>query len=208
MVEFLLSKGADVNKGDGGWRPLHEAMHYNQKDIVRILLENGADINQEFPPVGLAAWYLPEFVEMLLDSGANVNAISSKSGFGFTPLQWALYGRNRDVFDLLLSRGADVNLGSSTGETCLHLLIRWGRGVDQVDFVLSRGADINAVDKYGWTPLHRTALHNCPEIAKLLINKGADIEVKDMDGHTPLWWAKEKNNIEIIELLRKHGAKE
>jgi ankyrin repeat protein/beta-lactamase regulating signal transducer with metallopeptidase domain len=207
MVEFLLSKGADVNKA-GGWGFLHEAIHYNHFDIVKLLLEHGADVNQGggYSPLGLAAWYVPAFVELLVNNGGDVNAISPK--WGWTPLHLAVYGGNRDAFDLLVSRGANVNARTDRKETVLHLLIQWGRKPDQVRFVLSRGVDINAADACGWTALHRAVLYNLPEIVDLLMAEGADVNVKDNDGRTPLWLAKERRQERIVGLLRKHGAEE
>lgn len=207
MIKFLLSKGADVNKG-GGWSPLHHAVHVSNSDIVTLLSKHGADIDQGggYSSLGLAAWYVPGFVELLIDSGGNVNAVAPK--WGWTPLHWSAYGDNRGAFDLLVSRGADVNARTDKKETVLHLLIQWGRKPDQVRFVLDRGVDIDAADACGWTALHRAVLYNRPEIIELLLSEGADLNVKDNDGRTPFWLAKERRQDRIVELLRKHGAKE
>jgi len=206
MVEFLLSKGADVNKGRG-WLALQDAIDCEYQDIAKLLIEHGADVNAGggYGILGLAAWYEPEFVELLIDSGANVNAIGDWS---WTPLHWSVYGNNPDAFDLLVARGADVNARTRTKETVLHLLIQWGRNAEHVEFVLSRGVDINAADVCGWTALHRAVLYNRPEIAGLLIAEGADINLKDSDGRTALFLSKERGHTDIVELLRKHGAKE
>jgi ankyrin repeat protein len=208
MVEFLLSKGADVNKGgERMWGFLHEAIHYGHIDIVKLLLEHGADVNQGgYTPLAVAAWYQPVFVELLLDNGADVNAISP--AWGLTPLHWAARGNNRRIFDLLVSRGANVNARTDKKETVLHLLIQWGRKPDQVGFVLDRGVDINAADACGWTALHRAVLYNRPEIVELLIAEGADVNLKDGDGRTALFLSKERGYTEIVKLLREHGAKE
>ena len=207
MIKFLLSKGADVNKG-GGWSPLHHAIHVANSDIVALLTKHGADIDQggAWSSLGLAAWYQPVFVGLLIDSGGNVNAVAPK--WGWTPLHCSAYGNSRGAFDLLVSRGADVNARTHGEETVLHLLIQWGRKPDQVRFVLSRGVDINAADACGWTALHRAVLYNLPEIVDLLMAEGADVNVKDNDGRTPLWLAKERRQERIVGLLRKHGAQE
>ncbi|MHC4509128.1 MAG: ankyrin repeat domain-containing protein [Planctomycetota bacterium] len=207
MIEFLLSKGADVNKG-GGWSPLHHAVHVWNSDIVALLVRHGADIDQgdKWSSLGLAAWYVPEFVGLLIDSGGNVNAVAPK--WGWTPLHWSAYGGTRGAFDLLVSRGADVNARTHEEETVLHLLVRWGEDSDYVKFVLSRGVNINAADACGWTALHRAVLYNRPEIVEFLIAEGADVNLKDSDGRTALFLSKERGQTEIAELLEKHGAKD
>jgi len=208
MIEFLLSKGADVKKG-GGWSPLHHAVDVGNRDIVMLLIKHGADIDQGscYSPLCLTAWYASDFAELLIDSGGNVNNVASK--WGWAPLHWwSAYGGDKDVFDLFVSKGADVNIRTNEEETILHLLVQRGREPDQVKFVLSRGVDINAVDACGWTALHRAVLYNLPEIVDLLIDEGADVNLKDSDGRTALFLSKERGHAEIVELLKKHGARE
>ena len=49
MIEFLLSKGADINvkmnDNRGGKTPLHIALEKNSKEMVELLISKGADIN-------------------------------------------------------------------------------------------------------------------------------------------------------------------
>jgi protein phosphatase 1 regulatory subunit 12A len=45
MVEFLVKRGADVNRGDNeGWTPLHASASCGFKSIARLLVEKGADV--------------------------------------------------------------------------------------------------------------------------------------------------------------------
>ena len=208
MIEFLLSKGADVKKG-GGWSPLHHAVDVGNRDIVMLLIKHGADIDQGscYSSLCLTVSYASDFAELLIDSGGNVNNVASK--WGWAPLHWwSAYGGDKDVFDLFVSKGADVNIRTNEEETILHLLVQWGREPDQVKFVLSRGVDINAADACGWTALHRAVLYNLPEMAELLIAEGADVNLKDSDGRTALFLSKERGHAEIVELLKKYRARE
>jgi Caspase domain/Ankyrin repeats (3 copies)/Ankyrin repeat len=43
-VRFLLDKGADVNKGMGAWKPIHLAVDNGNAKMVKLFLDNGADI--------------------------------------------------------------------------------------------------------------------------------------------------------------------
>jgi len=47
-VKKHLTAGVDVNAKDGGWTPLHYAAIEGYKEIVRLLLVNGADIRVTF----------------------------------------------------------------------------------------------------------------------------------------------------------------
>ncbi|MBW1849795.1 MAG: caspase family protein [Deltaproteobacteria bacterium] len=48
-VRFLLDKGADVNKGMGAWKPIHLAVDNGNAKMVKLFLENGADIAVQNP---------------------------------------------------------------------------------------------------------------------------------------------------------------
>ena len=89
-VVELLNEGADVNKGIGGG-PLVTAAANNNVEIVRILIEHGADVNQSttnnWTPLHFAAKNNnPEILKMLIDKGANVNVVNK---MGESPLKIA-----------------------------------------------------------------------------------------------------------------------
>jgi ankyrin repeat protein/beta-lactamase regulating signal transducer with metallopeptidase domain len=204
MVKLLVSEGADVNRiTNNGWSVLNSAVDANRLDIAELLLDRGAKPNvkgENFSALHLAAWYQPNFVELLISKGAEVN---SKDKNGWTPLHYA----GLQSIDFLVAKGADVNARTNQGETVLHLLATGGNE-DEVQLILSKGIDINVKDTLGQTALHRAIVFSQSAIAKILIKKGADVNIKDNDGKTALDLAKNKSYTEIIDLLRKHGAKE
>lgn len=182
MMKLLLANGADVDGGDYyGDTPLHHEMVSGPRaDIVKLLLEHGADTNVKerrnrfgLTPLHKAIMHgpncNPEVVELLLEYGADING---KSNSGITPLIWAVVSSNTEMAKLLISKGTEVNTQSKSGTAPLHLLRK-----DQTDLVQS------------------------------LLDAGADINIKTNRGDTPLDIAIQKGNTDIAELLRKHGAK-
>jgi ankyrin repeat protein len=143
VAELLLSKGADINaKDNSSQTPLHTAAGYGRKSVVEFLLSKGADVNAkcrgDITPLHEAAstpYSNTETVEALLAKGADVNA---RTIDGNTPLHQAarlldyygdysimqgntpLHKFNRDVLELLLAKGADVNAKNLEGTTPLH----------------------------------------------------------------------------------------
>jgi ankyrin repeat protein len=134
IVQLLIQAGANVNlKGSDNYNPLGTAiLYYNNNtqslNIIRELLENGADINMEYAknqfPLIIACYkgYI-HVVELLLHfSRVNVNI---KDNNGDTPLIAIIEEAGSDLpcktaihlIKLLIERGADVSLQNSQGES-------------------------------------------------------------------------------------------
>ena len=109
---------------------------------------------------------------------------------------------NKDLAQLLIAKGANVNAKNNIGETALH----WAEDHEQkeiVELLIANDSDVNAKDNIGGTPLHRATDVCNKEIVELLITDGAEINAKNDDGDTPLDMA---DNKEILYLIRKHGG--
>ncbi len=122
QLQELLEKEGDVNANSGG-TALMWASYEGQLDMVRLLLEKGADINFKGNNGGTALMYAcvkgdPEIVKLLLENGADVDA---KDGSLMTALMWASYEGRPDVLRMLLEKGADINPKNQKGFTALGL---------------------------------------------------------------------------------------
>ena len=78
----------------------------------------------------------------------------------------------KDVVELLLLAGADVNAIDMYGWTPLIGASRYGHK-DIVELLLKGGADVNAIDKYGRTPLILASWYGRKDIVTLLKKYGA-----------------------------------
>ncbi|XP_046557461.1 protein fem-1 homolog A-like [Haliotis rubra] len=104
-----------------------------------------------------------------------VAGINSRGECGSTPLMMAAAKGHRDVFDLLVSKGADVSLVDDDGDNNLHVACIGGH-VDMVKYVLSQKvADINSRGQYGRTPVMLAANMGHREVFDLLVREGADV---------------------------------
>ena len=142
-----------------------------------------------------------EAVKQLLAAGADVDA--KVGGFirGWTPLHFAARDGYKEIVELLIAEGANVNANNQYGYTPLHLATT----KEVAALLISNGADVNAKIDEGWTSLHSAVANGHKEVVEVLIAKGADVNAKDDDGDTPLLYA--YSHWEIANLLRKHGAK-
>ena len=139
-----------------------------RETVVRMLLENGADVHTKDDDKTLLLWAAGEdretFVRMLLENGADVNA---EDGDGRTPLLEATGYGHEAVVRVLLENGADVNAEDGDGQTPLWWAARYGHEA-VVQMLLENGADVNAEDGGGHTPLWWAAKNRHGAVAKLL----------------------------------------
>jgi ankyrin repeat protein len=84
-----------------------------------------------------------------LSKSADVNK-RSRTMFGWTPLISAIYSHKEEVVDLLISRGADVNLGDDKNQTPLVWAIEaWGDNTNLIQKLVQNGADPKIKNRYG-----------------------------------------------------------
>jgi len=115
IVARMLEKGGKLDL------PLAAVLGDRAKIEAMIKADpNCVKVTQPWSPLLAPIWYEDvEMVKLLLDKGADVDAPSPGS-IGRTPLISAVLGKNRPIFDLLLERGANVNLGDRNRNTALY----------------------------------------------------------------------------------------
>jgi len=136
------------------------------------------DSPEGFTPLALAAHFGHlEVMRVLIDRGADVNRVATHR-LAVTPLHAALFGRQVDAALLLIECGADVALargGSGwkrAGWTPLHYAAGMGFST-LVQPLLDRGADPSRPDEDGKTPLDVAIETNHPDIVNALRSRGA-----------------------------------
>ena len=146
-TKFLLENGVNVNLEEDGKTALEYATSRGHVEVVRLLLDHGADINAQGGAALLQAvlHHHLEVVKLLLNHGAEVNVRGRD--YCTTPLQLAIY--HVEIIKLLLENGADVNAKGRFDETALQQAVSHGHW-EVVKLLLDHGADVNAKEgKYG-----------------------------------------------------------
>ena len=216
MKQLLITIAALVLVGTAFADPLHDAASKGDLAGVQAELDKGVDVDTKddngLTPLQWAALEgHKEIVELLIDTGANVNAWSK---YG-TPLHYAASGGYKEIVELLIAKGADVNVKDVRGETALQKAASGGhKGI--AELLIANGAKVNAKDNWDQTILHWVAGIGHKEIAELLIANGAKVNAKDELGETPLDWTRplkddspevKANKKETADLISKHGGK-
>jgi uncharacterized protein len=202
LAVALLEAGADPNDQRSGFTALHTLTWVRKAN-------RGDDESGDPVPVGSGNLTSLQFVEKLVQHGADVNARLNRgrsgrgvlSRNGATPLLLAAMTADVTFMKELIKLGADPRLANA--QHCTPLMAAAGVGclapeeeagtedeaLEAVKLTLELGNDVNAVDDNGETAMHGAAYKSLPRVAQLLFDKGAKIEVwnrKNKYGWTPL----------------------
>lgn len=122
-----------------------------------------------------------------------------------TALEYAVRNGNREMLQLLLRSGADVNTRNSFKQTPLMLL-----GEESTDHMVwdlvHAGAKVNLKDEYGDTALMEVAREKNLPLLMALLNAGARVDTKNKEGKTALMLAADSNHLANIRALIRAGA--
>ncbi|EKV57992.1 ankyrin repeat-containing protein [Brachyspira hampsonii 30446] len=144
IAELLIEKGADIEaKDDDGINALVYASTYNNEEMVKFLLEKGADANT------------------VCEIENEHTDISS------TPLMNAAYRGNTNIINMLLENGADINYTTDFGMTALMMAASFNQ-FEAAKVLLENNADTSVTDEYGRTALDLAKLEDYKDIVQLL----------------------------------------
>ena len=157
---------------------LHRCKRGNDSEkAVELVLNDGLDVNSPaFCSRTALLWASPsssvEFIETLIDLGANVNA--QRTDDKVTPLSLATHWYNYMAVRLLLERGADANIADADGLIPLHDAASKGF-YDISRLLIKGGSNVNLRSKKGRTPLYLAVQNSHEWLIKLLLESKADV---------------------------------
>ncbi|XP_055954807.1 fibronectin type 3 and ankyrin repeat domains 1 protein-like [Patella vulgata] len=110
------------------------------------------------------------------------------------------------VFQLLISKGFDINKLNSSNETPLYLAV-CKRNKEMVKSLINSNCDVNIKEGTVSKSILSVAIQIAETtIAKMLIKAGCDVNSTDKNGVTPLMECVTNDNQSITEVLLKAGA--
>lgn len=176
VVRFLVEKNIQLN--DKKEPTIVYAAMYGDEEILKILIEKGANINLEDKNRGSALmsaliWENFETANQLIECGIDLRKIGGEC------LRYAAWKGYINIVEKLVNKGVNINFNAPdmifpNKTTPLNAAVREGHG-ELVKYLLENGADVTISDKWGFRAFHE---------------------------------AKEQNNFEIIEILKKYEEKD
>jgi ankyrin repeat protein len=158
-VKNYLNKGGEVDAfGEYNSTPLHYACREGNIEIVKLLLDFGADIDAK-------------------NSYSTIYPI-------FDTLSSKKLDNTLLIIELLIDKGADKDVVDSFGNTLLHQAIE-KESMELIEYFIQLGCDVNATERHDKdTPLHYACLQNNREMVDYLIINGADKEKLNLYNRT------------------------
>ncbi len=195
--------------------------HGNQKEIVALLLGQGAEVNSTFYPHygetplhSAVSLYERELAELLIEEGANMEAIGGVIEDG-TPLVLACFFGASDCAQLLYEKGAkvfNIYLASALGkldlvESCLKTDLT--QSTTRYTEPTTRSISPQLTEKQILQKAYIYALfHHQYETMEFLAGQISDFGLDEffLDDLSPLHWAAYRGQTEVIAYLLKKGA--
>lgn len=201
-VEFLLDRSAAID-GTGGWSPLEEALYWNNKDVLALLLERGAKIRNLRTAAGLGR---TDLIESYFNADGSLKPEAGKIDWPFGDLKRIagsnLHAEVKQSLHDHASKWSDDQqdiVNNAFVYACMH------GHLDAAQLLLDKGAQINAIPggfDYAGTGLHYAALNGQRAMVDFLLDHGADRSIKDTKvGALPAGWADHGGHPELRELL-------
>ena len=202
-----ITEGLDHRKDLEGFRgctPLSWAAQEGRLDMVKALIQSGADPSEEDrkgrAPLSLAVYNGNEATaQFLIGSGANVNPQYASEG---TLLWHVLRHGSESLARLLVNERTKVDSRDSFGETALMYASR--KGYEAVArLLIDKGADVNrpSMTQYEVSPLMEASSGGHEAVVRLLVNAGADVNTRGAIGDTPLMVASTRGHAAVVGLL-------
>uniref|UniRef100_A0A4W4FL76 Scaffold protein ILK n=1 Tax=Electrophorus electricus TaxID=8005 RepID=A0A4W4FL76_ELEEL len=132
------------------------------------------------------------------------NDLNQGDDHGFSPLHWACREGRSNVVDMLIMRGARINVMNRGDDTPLHLAASHGHR-DILGKLIQCKADTNAANEHGNTPLHYACFWGHDLVAEDLVSNGAQVSICNKYGEMPLDKAKPHLRDHLKELAEKLG---
>lgn len=194
-----LAKVCDLLESDPGlanaddeheWRPLFHAGLWKRTDVVRTLLDFGADVSAHDGYALHFSGEVPnnkEIVELLIQAGALEAYTRPPTDLMREFLHAVFLAQEKRVAAFLNREPALATTESGRSMLAIHYASQHG-DTRIVELLLDAGADVNATNRDGQTVLYCAAGHGHAETVQVLLARGADREAKLSDGKTILEW--------------------
>ena len=203
VAELLLDRGAAID-GTGGWTPLEEALYWNSKNVIALLLERGAKVKNLRTAAALGR---TDLIENYFNADGSLKPEAGRINWPWGGLGTIANSNHnpkgkQSLSDRVNSWFQDLQgiVNNAFVYACMH------GHIEAAKLLLDKGAEINAIPggfDYAGTGLHYAALNGHRAMVEFLLNHGADRNIKDTKvGGAAANWAEYGGHSDLLDLLR------
>jgi ankyrin repeat protein len=210
VKKILEQNPSLVNQDDQyEWRPIFHAGLRRRYDVVKYLIDCGADLAAHDGYVIHYAGEVPnnkEVVSLLIAYGG-LDAHTKPSSEIARQFIYAVFLANVGRVNAMLRDNPKlVQERYARGDTALHHATRNG-DLEIVEQLVGAGADVNGTTDNGHFPLYCAAGHGHVETTRYLVENGADLQARLAEGKTVTEWLKQyadndrrlKSTLDVLE---------
>src|SRR5258706_8022100 len=199
IAALLLDCGAAID-GAGSWSPLEEALYWNNREAIELLLARGASIHNLRLAAALGRI---DLIESYFDADGTLKPQAGRIDWPFGELDKSnLAGPIKAELEAKVAQWSNDPqniIDNAFVYACMH------NQIDAARLLLQKGAQIDAIPPgfdYSGTGLHYAALNGHQPAVEFLIEQGATVNIKDTKVHsTPAGWAEYGGHPEIKSYL-------
>ena len=184
--------------------PLQWAARKGHTEVVKVLLDNEADVNARRHQDGVTALHIAaqnghvEVVKLLLDNKADPNASTATDGS--TALHIAAWNGHAEVVKVLLNHGADMNASYNDDDITAVYIAAHNGHLEVVRALLENKTDVNPSSHSGPSAVLSAAQNGHAEVVKLLLDSEADANASRL---TALCIAAYNGHVQVVKTLLK-----
>ena len=203
VKEFLRCKAnLNIKNLKSGLTPLHIACYNDNLEMIKILLEGGANINEvdnkgNTPLSFLVKYGKDKLIKFLKENGADIN---KKNNSKNTAIEISIQYGNLECIKVFLELGYEINKVIQ-GEMSLLGIATINNKKDIIKYLIEKGADINLRDGLGFTPIIYSILSDKVDLLEYYLEGGADINILTNDNHSILYYTIENKNNDFFNIL-------
>ncbi|XP_021080916.1 transient receptor potential cation channel subfamily A member 1 [Mesocricetus auratus] len=212
MIKMCLDNGAHIDMIENGkCMALHFAATQGATDIVKLMISsytgssdivNAVDGNHETLLHRASLFDHHDLADYLISMGADINSTDSE---GRSPLILATASASWNIVNLLLSKGAKVDIKDHLGRNFLHLTVQQPYGLKHLRPEFMQMQHIKELvmdeDNDGCTPLHYACRQGVPVSVNNLLGFNVSIHSKSKDKKSPLHFAASYGRINTCQRL-------
>ena len=215
IIESIISLIYIDSLHEDGLSLLHQAIFYDHIEIIKLLLERGANpflLEIPYETIGFQSSLHPtitpfntavsignkETIELILNHKDYSKEIKNDT----LCLCKSIQNDHIDIFKMLIPYFKNIDISEHKALPMFYSVLN--KNPEFTKVLLEHGANPRVVNGFNNTPLHFAVSSNHLKVVKLLLQHDVDIYHKNDFGSTPIDWAKTKNYKRMTKILNDY----